>query len=539
MLISKLQSWIGLGCILLFDAIFVYLNFKFLNISSYYIPYFYFWLINIAYLFLFWIVYKKRFRNLINEGISNDILCRVFRNLFIVSLIAITFLQVVFWLMDSQFWISFYLSLLVVAILSGMFLFWLDNDNKRTQVVNQLEKIKFHSNIVELLKKYINDRIILIIFLFFVVIKVSMILYFGGSYIDEYNHIFSGIEIFNNGQLAVFNQIGNYWRGLYVSIMTGLFLKVFGQSILVAKLVPLIIGLFDFYFLYKISKKVLKNKYTQAFVLFVYTISPLIIFNHFYIRLYVFYEFFALGILFSFINLDKSIKHNRKQKVVFYGVIFVALNIICGLASFDLGANFILLISGILLIYLYFSYRFNELLYLFLPINNLISRFFNSAQNKILFFTATGLIMFWELNIPEKVHRLVYGSLSYGAKDGSGYYNLFFIKNGIWTILVLCTLLMITKIRNTYQRLLIIICLSIFFVCFSLNPQTQVTRVLLFFIPIYYLTVVMILENNKIFNNINKIIISILLLINIFINYPKDFFVRPSLPNGEDRKSVV
>jgi hypothetical protein len=309
--------------------------------------------------------------------------------------------------------------------------------------------------------------------------------------------------------------------------MTGLYLKVFGQNILIAKLVPLTIGLCDFYLLYKISKHVLKNKYVQAFVLFIYTISSLIIFNHFYIRVYVFYEFFALGVLWTFIGLNESLKQKSKSKVISYSAILLTLNAICGFASFDLGSNYILLISGILLISIYFSSRFDQLISLLFSGANSLNGLLKPIQNRIIIFLGIGITAFWLLDIPAKVNRLAFGDLAYGS--GYGYYNLFFVKNGIWTVFLLISLLMISRIKNYYQKIFIFISLLIFYIGFNMNPQAQISRGFLFFIPIYYLVVCTIVENTNFLSINKKTIIVILLTINTIICYPVDFFRIPRL----------
>ena len=68
---------------------------------------------------------------------------------------------------------------------------------------------------------------------------------YTGSYIDEYAHILSGSELFETGHFAEIYKGEYYNRGAYVSFLVGLFFKLFGQTLFVAKIVPAIIGIIN------------------------------------------------------------------------------------------------------------------------------------------------------------------------------------------------------------------------------------------------------------------------------------------------------
>lgn len=137
-------------------------------------------------------------------------------------------------------------------------------------------------------------------------------LFYTGSYIDEYWHIFAGrgwIEDWSFPQIYVNSP---YTRGAYLSVITGLIQNIFGSSLYLLKLIPITISALTWYFLREIARKV----YGQASVisrigLFVlWFASPWLLVNHLYIRNYIFYEFILVFLIWwgMYLHTKKTLR---------------------------------------------------------------------------------------------------------------------------------------------------------------------------------------------------------------------------------------
>ena len=142
---------------------------------------------------------------------------------------------------------------------------------------------------------------VILVSVMFVLSRLLVPIIFNGSNIDEYWHITSGISIYDSAKYAYFyNDGGPYDRGLLMSLWVGFWMAVFGKSLLVAKLAPVSIGIFCYFLFLYLTIKLIDKRRFQILLLLLYTLSPLSIFNHTYIRMYVVYELFLLILLVEF-----------------------------------------------------------------------------------------------------------------------------------------------------------------------------------------------------------------------------------------------
>ncbi len=377
-------------------------------------------------------------------------------------------------------------------------------------------------------KGWVYTLSIIFILILFISIKLSMLYMYSGSYIDEYNHIFSGIELVENYQFAPLFEDENYLRGSYVSFMLALLFFLFGTSLVVAKLLPIILGIINFFILFSIAKKVL-NKYYVIVLMLIYSLSPWIIFNHYYVRVYVFYEFYTLIISLLFIYGYNAIQKNNLWKFI---IVLLGIGIIDFLIylSFDIGSYIILVYSGLGILYLYIfeSHKLSinsKKKNLFFDLLNTI--FSTPIRNKVYLFVIIALIFFFLLDIYDKILRLLFGTLEFTTPEDLKYNNFFFNLNIIFTILFLSSIIVLF---NDYKmKLFIIVPIIIFFTHIFSSPDLQITRGVLYFLPIFYLVSLIPLSQLK-FKTIISIFFIILLSVNIYSNYPEDFFVGPNIP---------
>ena len=150
----------------------------------------------------------------------------------------------------------------------------------------------------------------------FIIIRLLMPIKFDGSYIDEYWHITSGISIVESGKYAYFYNNGSaYDRGLLMSLWVGFWMALFGKSILVAKLASISIAIINYFLFLYLAIKLIDKRRFQLLLLVLYTVSPWVIFNHFYIRFYIVNELFLLIILVLGYKLYSAIRDEKWKRV--------------------------------------------------------------------------------------------------------------------------------------------------------------------------------------------------------------------------------
>ncbi|MDZ7799158.1 MAG: hypothetical protein U5L76_06190 [Patescibacteria group bacterium] len=369
---------------------------------------------------------------------------------------------------------------------------------------------------------------LIIITIIFIVIKVGLPIIYTGSYVDEYNHILSGIEFFKTGHFAEIYHGSYYMRGAYVSFLAGLFMKLFGKTIYVAKMLPAMLGIANFFLLYKIGRKIFTNKTFILVLLAVFSTLPWFIFNHFYIRMYVFYEFFLLLLTFLFILIIQNIKNIKKISI--YGIITLITLTILYFFSNDVGMYMVLLYSFFFMSYIFFfeiqKIPFKNKFYQKLSKNHVL---------KISIFLIFGILAVLYVDGFSLIERFISGSVTFTSGDEFKYSNLFFNLNLVFTVFFLLSLFLVfsKKIRNL-TKLLILSSLALFLIHMSSSQDLQMTRIIIYYLPLFYLVSLISFERvGQILNN--KIILVFLLLLlslTIYSNYPNNFFSEgPHIPS--------
>lgn len=126
-----------------------------------------------------------------------------------------------------------------------------------------------------------------------------------GAYIDEFYHLFSGLHLTEQGStVQVYRGRGGYDRGLYVSYLVMFFFRSFGRSLFAARLVPFLMGAVNLVLLYVLAKRI-TGRTVASFALLIFSVEPLMIFIHTYVREYVFIQFFVLLSLLLLFDLRR------------------------------------------------------------------------------------------------------------------------------------------------------------------------------------------------------------------------------------------
>jgi hypothetical protein len=350
---------------------------------------------------------------------------------------------------------------------------------------------------------------LIVIFIFFLSIRIILLIKTGGSYIDEYNHIFSGLNLGENGKFATIFNGEAYTRWSQISFLVGIYLSIFGKYILVAKLVPVSLGIISFIFLLLISKRIVEKKYCLLLLL-LYSISPWTIFNHVYIRGYVFYESSILIISYLFMCIYENSKLNKlKIKLIICWILVLLIVFINYYFSHD--SSSILIILSFLFYLLFFIFFVTDIRK-------------NKRNRRIIVIVSLILIIFF-------IKMFNFGVIFDPGETNSSedlFYYYFLELNIIVTILSLGSLSFI-KQDNLKKYSIILLGIILFVGHLISSKDLHLMRGVLYFFPLYYLGSIFTI--NRINKYYIKIFLILLIIITLFLNYPANFIDNPNIPN--------
>ena len=368
-------------------------------------------------------------------------------------------------------------------------------------------------------------KTIWILFLIFILLKISFPLIYTGGYIGEYYNILAGAHWFEHGELAIYYEHGNpYVRGMFVSFVVGLVTSIFGESIFALKMIPATTGILSFLLLLSIAKRILKNPFSVLALMTVYTFSPFVIFNHFFIRFYAFYELFLLFHVWLFLKIDESFKLKNLKNLWTFLTIFLASNIFVYLTANDTGRYAVILISVILISFVFFNYK-NVFKKKYLEILNL------DIKKKLLIFLPVVLIGFLWLDGPYRVEQLLYRDLTYPADPEYGFSFLFLQEHLLYTTLFLLGVITtFVFFKDKISKVILLCPLTILFL-FSISSQDlELIRAMMFFLGLFFLGTFVFIDN--VYNTSKHFYGGLIILVLVLIpfTYPEDFLKEPHLP---------
>ena len=452
------------------------------------------------------------------------------KSFFEYGFVTLLILQSIKGMFDIKILDIFNNNLLFLAIIFGTVILYdtLNTTDKTKKMTKEESTSKYIFNKIDKEKAYTYS--IILIFILFAIIKFSVPYFYTGSYIDEYKHIFAGIELFENGNPIEAYKNLDYTRGAYVSFLVGLVMLIFGQNIYVANMVPATIGIISFILLYSIAKKMIKRKEYILLTMSIYTISPWFIFNHFYIRHYVFYEFFLLASVYLFFRLTESISDNNIKKILINLTALISINLINYFLSNDLG-QYIIIVANLILFCYIFLFEIHKIE---LPKSNIFFKQINKILKlkfsaKILILAYIVVASFIVIDVSDKVHRLTVGVIAFTNPEQYKYDNLFFNLNPTFTAFFILSSILLLKNKINKHTAVIFLSIALFSAHMISSGSLQVTRVIIYFLPLFYLVSILMLSKFK-FNKFITIMVISLLLINVYSNYSDDFIDEPHIP---------
>lgn len=288
-------------------------------------------------------------------------------------------------------------------------------------------------------------------------------LFYTGSYIDEYWHIFAGRGWIESWQLNEIYVDRIYTRGSYVSIFAGIVQHFFGDSLYFIKLIPITISVLIWILWWDISRKVISGSAYFRILFFILWISnPWLLVNHSYIRIYIIYE--LLTTLAIWISL-------RLMKVTTITWYFITTIVTLG--------------------YLIFTQTFNDngsylvlLIWLILAVWQFITR--NDLKPTRLQRQIISLIVITGVLLLPYVRNLIEKFLTLDVTHGSptSLWEFMIVVNPVLTIIAsFGTIIGMFSSKIRPLSIVLIACISLH----SLLPvEAQMTRTYFYFFPIVF-----------------------------------------------------
>jgi hypothetical protein len=153
-------------------------------------------------------------------------------------------------------------------------------------------------------------------------------------------------------------------------------------------------------------------------------------------------------------------------------------------------------------------------------------------------FALAGIIAILYTNAIPKIAKLFSGSIPYSSSPDLRYENLFFNFNLSFTILFLSsTGLVFQKKISPIIKTIILISLFLFLLHYTSSSEMQITRGIIYFLPLFYLIAVFSLSQiSKVYTSkIPLFLIMIFFATNIWQSYPEKFLSQgPHLPSEVD-----
>jgi len=354
---------------------------------------------------------------------------------------------------------------------------------------SRINRIPVLKNIIRYIYKerWKSLLILILIFSVFISLRILIPVKFDGNYPDEYLHILSGLNFFEEGEFPKLRSVSDtYNRGAYMSLWVGLLLNVFGKNLFIAKLAPIFIGIINFVLVFLIARCVIKNKFFVYSTLLIFTFNSFSIFNHTYIRFYVFIELFLLLLVYLFFKIIKNIQKTQPLNLLVNVLLVITLNCVSYFCSNDVSKNLLLAATIIGFVYIYF-FEIQKLKLNIKYISKPLNRIFNiGLKYKIIFTSLLTLLSYYFFNLSSKINLLLNASTNTSEKH-IGFKELFFEINYLFAFPLLLVYFIYPWIKNSYQKITIVIFSALFLIHGISSTDLQIVRGMMYIFPLFYI----------------------------------------------------
>lgn len=181
-----------------------------------------------------------------------------------------------------------------------------------------------------------KKRAVIISLVIFFTVRVTFLLYHMGYFaFDEFYHISTLNPLY----------FTDYNRADYINLMVKMFCNLLGYSDFVVKLIPLILGSISFITGLYLMYKLYESPYWIVILSAVLSFMPYVIYNHFYIRMYVFLE---AAFMVSALLVYKLMVVSGKKRYI-YLLLSVFITLAYSLNTVDFSSwGFLLLMAVVL-----------------------------------------------------------------------------------------------------------------------------------------------------------------------------------------------
>ena len=358
--------------------------------------------------------------------------------------------------------------------------------------------------------------------------RLWLVLHTSGSFVDEYWHLVSATDLLEHGHLGDFDTSPTYKRGAFLSVWLAGWISILGKSVAAAKISVLLFGLGSFVAVVSVARHEIEHRSVLLLLGAMLALSPWLIFDHIYIRMYVFYEFVTCLCVWLLHVYCRRIDSNEAVRRPYRILIWIAAILtVLLLTSFDSGAYAPALVVGLMLGFL-FVFHPNYLLSLGrIPGAVALA---SPARRLVVLILLAGIGVL-ALDIWPKVQALLSGDMEYGASRGQNYRIFLFEENAVVSTLMGVSVLTMPWARSPFLRALIVSVALVFGIHLLTADKAQVLRGIFYLLPLYYFVAALALDQMRFPKAAPAILAFALAIAYSFMDqYPRDFLSRPSAP---------
>lgn len=349
----------------------------------------------------------------------------------------------------------------------------------------------------------------------FIGVQIFMLVRFRGCFaFDEFFHIYS---INDKADGVIYN------RALYINWLERIFVYLFGWNDIVVKCVPVLAGMISFFCLSILSVKLYKRPITIILFLISIIFQPLVLCNHFYIRMYIFIE---LVLSLSIFVLYYVKKGNFKYRNWLFAIV-ILLNL--GYVKYT---NDFSRYMMALLLCVYICY--------FLTPPNILEKFFSLFRKKKVLFSTVFMVLLGEaiviavkcnigginesdLRIIKILNDLICNP---AYTNGNGILKYFFKYGILILVLFMHSIIIIWKKKDSYWMFLSLVALIPLSIFLLALYDINYLRALAGFIPVIMFLVFYGGENS--FKPVLMMAVQIIAVIVFsFVSYPREYADGP------------
>lgn len=335
-----------------------------------------------------------------------------------------------------------------------------------------------------------------------ILVAVSQV--YTSSYIDEYWHIFAGKDFWQTGNLAELYSTGVYDRGMVISVLSGALQTLFGDVLWLQNMIPVGMSIVTYGFLMALSRQVWTRQWHLSALLGgVWVLSPWLLFNHQYIRMYVWYELVFVAGLWAVL---------ASSELPWKRWMMIQLGVLLGLFGVYVSANdssVLLPIAGILLT--------QALIFIVRPRIGQVTHWMRAVG---VFVGVIGVcISSWG---QRQIEIFLTKDFIFATQEN--YLDFFLERNTLVTIFGIVGISIWLTRGTIKQRILALVGAVLVTLHLISSPDVQLIRSILYLLPLLYLLSLVpiwfVSQSRSVAGTISAVFLAVMLLWGVYQSYP-------------------